>query len=1160
MKKIFYLSILWALPIVVQAQSLSVDKNAVVHSQLRVATTNEADASDPTKALINIQYMDGLGRSLQTIGYKQSPMQKDMVSGAVTYDKYGRVNQSVLTAPASSGTGIYQANPVGLAQSFYGGDTYAFGQTTAYDQSPLNRAREQYGAGQAWRTAEKNSKTYQESAGSEVRLYQLDGSHNLIKNGTFAANSLFKTRVIDEQGHTSISYHDLQGRLIQKQTQDGTAEWITTYYIYDGSSRVKAIIQPEGYQLNQSINYNSAAWDQWIFFYGYNSRSQVIEKKVPGAGAEYFVYDRWDRLVWSQTALQRELGRWTFQKYDVYNRLIMSGEKAESRTREQLQTEVNNWTGDRFESRVSGGDIYYSYSNSYPQVSNAAEIRQVYYYSFYDHWRPGDMLFDGANAYHAQHASGVGFATGGRSRNSENGNWLVYVNYYDNKQRLIQTYHQNLYGHVERTDFKYNFAGEAIEIRYLLRDANNAATIQLERFDYDYAGRKTAYKLGMNAVGETVCVYEYDEIGRMKTKKFYPDQTFSVGGALDYINRPPSPNANIDDIARKAIFLHAGTVIDAATINKYSATINPNASQGTTIQGLQTMNYTYHIRGGLRGINLDGAGNPTPNASQGDLFSYKLDYETSGFYNGNIGKQTWQNVANNSPVGVRSYTYNYDEVSRLKSATYAGINGENFSLSALSYDKNGNILNLQRYGKIGGSASSPTFGLIDNLGYTYNGNRLQSVSDGVSGDHEVDLVPRGSGNYSYYSDGSLKSDNNKEITQIIYDSYLKLPKEIQLTNNRWVKMYYDGSGKLLKRLLSTQEYWEYSNRITFKNGIIYQLAQQEGRLTYDNSVWKPEFYYADHLGNTRVSFGVDGTNLVVKDITDFDPWGLELKGTGVTDPIKPNRYKFLNREKISDFGLGVYSLGARTFDPVLGRFWSVDPLVEEGQYSFTPYHYSFNNPIRFSDPDGLMGSEDPPSRLDKLFSWAKNLFSDDSRTQSEAIQEGVNHIPGMQALNMVNKMARREEISVSERISGNLDYASIAIGVAAAELGGSKGNSNSSDVVEPTQNATPEVVSTTIETKVQITIPYKRPPGSVTSAQRASVQNKPCVDCGNTASTMVADHKYPLVKEYYETGKIDIKKMKDVNSVQPQCPTCSAKQGAEMTKYSRKQKKANGLE
>ena len=74
----------------------STDKNAVVHSQLRVATTSEADASNPTKAVITINYSDGLGRSLQTVGYQQSPTQKDIITSATSYDKYGRPTLSVL--------------------------------------------------------------------------------------------------------------------------------------------------------------------------------------------------------------------------------------------------------------------------------------------------------------------------------------------------------------------------------------------------------------------------------------------------------------------------------------------------------------------------------------------------------------------------------------------------------------------------------------------------------------------------------------------------------------------------------------------------------------------------------------------------------------------------------------------------------------------------------------------------------------------------------------------------------------------------------------------------------------------------------------------------------------------------------------------------------
>ena len=121
----------------------------------------------------------------------------------------------------------------------------------------------------------------------------------------------------------------------------------------------------------------------------------------------------------------------------------------------------------------------------------------------------------------------------------------------------------------------------------------------------------------------------------------------------------------------------------------------------------------------------------------------------------------------NSKKNLRSYTYAYDGASRLKSAIYAGVGGENFSLPTINYDKNGNITTLQRKGKNGSN-----FGDIDNLSYAYNGNRLQYVADAVSGNEDVGDFRAGGGSnndYTYWPDGSLKSDANKGISLIEYD-------------------------------------------------------------------------------------------------------------------------------------------------------------------------------------------------------------------------------------------------------------------------------------------------------------------------------------------------------------------------------------------------------
>ncbi|WP_332737821.1 RHS repeat-associated core domain-containing protein, partial [Flavihumibacter sp.] len=93
--------------------------------------------------------------------------------------------------------------------------------------------------------------------------------------------------------------------------------------------------------------------------------------------------------------------------------------------------------------------------------------------------------------------------------------------------------------------------------------------------------------------------------------------------------------------------------------------------------------------------------------------------------------------------------------------------------------------------------------------------------------------------------------------------------------------------------------------------------------------------------------------------THYYPFGLTMTGISSKAMGKlDNKKKYVGNElqskEFSDgSGLEVYDFNARTYDHQIGRFIQIDPLSEEGdQEGWSPYHYSYNNPVTYSDADG----------------------------------------------------------------------------------------------------------------------------------------------------------------------------------------------------------------
>ena len=86
---------------------------------------------------------------------------------------------------------------------------------------------------------------------------------------------------------------------------------------------------------------------------------------------------------------------------------------------------------------------------------------------------------------------------------------------------------------------------------------------------------------------------------------------------------------------------------------------------------------------------------------------------------------------------------------------------------------------------------------------------------------------------------------------------------------------------------------------------------------------------------------------------DFDPFGMLLVGRN-WELGNNYRYEFNGKESDTEtYGeSNIYDYGFRIYNPRLGKFLSVDPLMSEYPF-YTPYQFAGNLPIWKIDIDGL---------------------------------------------------------------------------------------------------------------------------------------------------------------------------------------------------------------
>ena len=925
------------------AAAPSADQNYVQTLTPRKAFTTASVLTSQTACDVmqSIQYLDGLGRPVQTVQVKgNSNASQDLIQ-PVYYDDYGRESKKFLPYTTSigasgsyrsdalqSGTGVnyYYNNPtVGVKQM-----ATPFAETK-YEPSELNRVIEQGASGDDWQLSAGHTikSSYGVNIANDVRIYTAEAEgavdeeykRNLASPGYYDAGELYLTIIKNEnwvsangRENTAEEYKDKEGRVLLKRTfaPGGTA--LSTYYVYDYRGNLCFVLPPkENPDVTGANNITQTMLDELCYQYLYDGRNRLIEKKIPGKDWEYMVYNSADQMVAYQDVIigNYQRAQWKVIKYDYLGREILTGIYYDNSTltnghpttrkRIDMQALVDQNTN-LFETRAAGSD----YTNvAWPTAHVTTKLTVKYY---------DDYAIPGLPALYDQHTTNSlltkNLPTASITNILNSADQLWTVSYYDDFGRLTNLYRQLYYlgignlniGNYDHISNSYNFD-------------NQLSSSTRQQFIVE---NSLAVTTPIVTIANT---FNYDHLGRRKQ-------------LWEQISTNRINNTNVSTTTGSNILLSQIDYNDVGQATKKHLHSEDNGSSF-----LQDINYSYNERGWTSRV-------------QSHLLDEQLRYNTQAHsaklnYNGNVSEQEITTL-----TGNRYFTYAYDNLNRLTDGVSSnGLTSE----TGIQYDDGGNITHLNRNGGA--------------LNYTYipNTNKIASVS-GIINSSSMAYDLSGYLNFEYRDDKYIEEDPN----------IVGLPEDIGGSQD--MSLLYDANGQK----------WETENNQTgvateYMSGINYvvngsitldYIQTEEGRAVPDgNGGFKYEYTLKDHLGSNRVNFDRDQSTSMARRIQEYDyfPFGKTTVNPIYSFGGDKNEFLYNGKEHLELLNESDY--GARMYDAEIGRWKSIDPLAEKSR-RWNPYNYGFNNPISNIDPDGMAAGrfeEEGNERIDNSTTGPKTL-------------------------------------------------------------------------------------------------------------------------------------------------------------------------------------------
>ena len=670
----------------------------------------------------------------------------------------------------------------------------------------LDRLVQSCGAGAEWHTAGKSAnKVYSTNSLNEVRKYSAPLEKNsLADKGYYAAGTLEVEETTDEDGKSLKVYKDFLGHVVLER-RNGNND---TYFVYNDLGQLRYVLSPEYQYANHK---EQAEYDK-----NHGSKDNVNYK---AKYAYEYRYDERGRVVKKILPGSEYIQYW-YDKADrlTYMRDANLREKGLyrfmfydrlGRLAVQGVCESCNYGfgGENALPKAEFGNTGAKYQIGGYGISGATMSHfRVEVVNYYDNYDYlATEMFKKSN-WQQKMASASGACAVGLPTGS-----IVRTS---NGEYLYGSVYYDAKGRAVRT-FGTHLNGGMQETRTSYTFTNNPKVVST-----------TEYNANGDVEGSAEYTYAYNQ---------YNDKLQSIDLRMNGEESAHRIAENTyDDLGRLLKVRRSGSAGDV----DYAYNIRNWVTSISSKEFSETLHYT------------DGIGTPC--------------------YNGNISSMQWQNGASAAKSG---YKFSYDGLNRLTSAIYGegddmSQNADRFSEKDITYNANGSIYRMKRYGML----NDGNYGLVDDLKIKLDGNALYGITD-----YAAETNYKGSANfvdadgsgqeYWFNGNGSLSADANKGIARIDYDNY-GCPRKIVFTNGNTTEYVYSSTGEKLRTTHKTaidgitvalngkdnlkDSDFLSEDKTDYHGSFIYENGKLD-KVLYPGGYVQKNTYYASASAKTRVA-------------------------------------------------------------------------------------------------------------------------------------------------------------------------------------------------------------------------------------------------------------------------------------------------------------------